>query len=109
MPKATVNVDVVGPDPPMMSTVANETQPSSSNLATQPTTDAAPNVAAQAQTATTNTPAAKIKIQSNATKLPLKKIIVADYYDDRDYYGEPNVFDGMATDDADAFMASLWR
>jgi len=61
-------------------------------------------VAAQAQT----TPAAKIKSKapSNATKLPLKKIIVADYYDDRDYYGEPNVFDGMATDNADAFSES---
>jgi len=87
------------------STVANETQPSSSNLAAQPTTDGAPNVAAQAQTAT---PAAKIKSKapSNATKLPLKKIIVADYYDDRDYYGEPNVLDGMATDNADAFSES---
>lgn len=94
----------------MMTSDPNESQPSSSNLAAQPTTDAASNGVAQAQTTTANAPAAKAKSKtpSNATKKRFKKTIVTGDYDDDYYVEDPNFFDGMTNDDADAFMANLW-
>jgi hypothetical protein len=86
---------------PATVTDADNAQLSTSNPTAQPL-DASSNEDAHAQTVISRAPAAQAK--SRAPPKQFLKNTVSHYYDDGDeYFEDPNVFDGMTADDADAF------
>ncbi|KIM87587.1 hypothetical protein PILCRDRAFT_815152 [Piloderma croceum F 1598] len=90
---------------PATLTNTDNAQLSTSNPTALPL-DASSNEDAHAQTVISR--ALTAEATSRAPPKQFLKIAISHYYDDGDeYFEDPNVFDGMAADDADASMAAV--